>query len=95
MVLIFLFGYCNPYIGQTNNLLEIASLMMFLLLIMLRMNLPVEEALRETLDGQITIPSCSNDETTISSFSALLLTIYYIPVILGLISLFVCLMTLL
>ena len=87
MVLLFLYGYCKPYKDKMANILEISLLVLLIILLMLRANHFLQDALEISLhSGQTSIPSCDIDgnTATVTSFSAILAVVYYLPALIGL-----------
>ena len=82
MVLLATHGYFMPYKHRAANLLEVITLVDFLILLLLRNN-PI---LQETLSGfpEFTSATCLPlSATVITPFAALLTLFYYLPVLIG------------
>ena len=87
MVLLFLYGYWKPYKDKMANILEICLLVLLIILLMLRANPFLQDALEISLhSGQTSIPSCDIDgnTATVTSFTAILAVVYYLPALIGL-----------
>ncbi len=89
MILVVLYGYCKPYANEFVNIIEVVTLITFLMLLILRVNHFIQDMLQVIIDTPLTsIPSCSGVEfTTVTIFAGILLVIYYTPVVFGLLCL--------
>ena len=91
MVLILLYGYCNPYKKKITNVIEICLLVLLLVLLMSWDNFYFHYTSGTVLDSNHTlasIPSCDNDEHTVTRFVAILSGLHYVPLVVGLCCLF-------
>ena len=94
MILFTLCGYIQPYKTSSSNYLNAVVMMLFMILLMLRASLYLQDNLnivQSVSNGTIltSIPSCDSDDMVVTPFSILLATVYYLPLIIALVCLVV------
>lgn len=85
MVLVAVYGYLTPYEQPLTNLLEVATLTWFAILIMLLSNPLLQDTLTYTSEFTSSIPQCDGASTIVTMFALLLAVFYYIPVLVALV----------
>ena len=76
-----------PYKRNIINIQEMLSLISFLVLLLLRANLFLQDVLEITVENNMTsIPSCNGKETNVTKFALVLTFLYYTPISFGIVS---------
>ena len=89
MTLFALSGYIQPYKTSATNHLNVVIMISFMILLMLRANLYLQDNLNTVPQSNGTmlthIPSCDSDNIVVTPFSILLAVVYYLPFLIAII----------